>query len=51
MAKYEVQKSKHDASRPYIVVANIRSFNKVIGRYQLIEQAKRKARDLNRWNR
>jgi hypothetical protein len=44
---YEVKKSDYDASHPYAVIATFRSFNKVIGRYSSIEQAKRRARDMN----
>lgn len=45
---YEVIKSNYDASQPYAVVATFRSFNKVIARYSSIEQANRRARDMNR---
>lgn len=44
---YEVQKSDYDATRPYAVVATFRHFNKIINRYETIEQAKRRARDMN----
>lgn len=48
MAKrYEVQHSKFDAARPFAVVATFRTFNKVVGRYETEEQAKRRARLLN----
>lgn len=43
-----VQKDDFDAAKPYAVVATFRSFNKVKARYASDEQAKRRARDLNR---
>jgi hypothetical protein len=48
---YEVIKSNYDASQPYAVIATFRSFNKVMGRYSSVEQANRRARDLNRNSR
>jgi hypothetical protein len=45
---YEVIKSEYDASRPYVVIATFRSFNKVIGRYSDETSAKRRARDMNK---
>jgi hypothetical protein len=46
--KYLVQKMTFDATRPYAVVATFRTFNRVVARYSTEEQAKRRARDLNR---
>jgi len=43
---YEVQKSSYDASRPFIVLATFRSFNRGMGRYATEEEAKRRVRDL-----
>lgn len=49
MAKaYIVEKSAFDASRPFVVVATFRSFNKVVGRYATKQEAGRRACDLNR---
>jgi hypothetical protein len=45
---FVVIRSDYDASRPFIVVATFRTWNKVVGRYATIEQANRRARDLNR---
>jgi hypothetical protein len=45
---YEVQKTTFDAARPFAVVATFRSFNRVIARYETEQQAKRRARDLNK---
>lgn len=46
--KYEVVKMKYDTSRPWCVLTHIRSYNKVMGRYETEKQAKRRAADLNR---
>jgi hypothetical protein len=46
-APFQVEKMSFDAARPYAVVATFRSFNRVIGRYATLEQAKRRARDKN----
>lgn len=48
---YEVQPLRGDAARPFAVVATFRSFNRVIERYETEGQAKRRARDLNRWSK
>lgn len=45
--RYEVQKLSMDTARPYGVVATFRSFNRVVGRFETEEQAKRHARRLN----
>lgn len=45
---YEVVQDTYDATRPYSVITNLRSYNRVIGRYQTAEKAKRRAANLNR---
>jgi hypothetical protein len=45
---FDVIKSSFDASRPYTVLANFRSFNRVMGSYPTEAKAKRRARDLMR---
>jgi hypothetical protein len=45
---YIVKLSTYDATRPYMVVAMFRSFNRVAGRYETKEQATRRMRDLTR---
>jgi hypothetical protein len=45
---FDVIKSSFDASRPYTVLANFRSFNRAMGSYSTEAKAKRRARDLMR---
>lgn len=50
MQAYTVEKSDYDASRPYAVVCNLRSFNKIVARYADKSKANRRARDMNARN-
>lgn len=47
MKAYEVKKMAYDAARPYAVIFTLRTFNRVIARYEDETAAKRRARDLN----
>ncbi len=45
---YIVKKMHFDATRPWVVVATFRSFDRVVARYDNERDAKRRARDMNK---